>query len=76
MQQSTTVGIALGDHGEKQKFPTQFVDEALLLSDILNMNELAAVELLLVSEQQKANFPGQTRGKPLINQDFSVVPQN
>ncbi len=62
VQQSTTVSIVVGDHGEKQKFPTQFVKEALLLSDILNMNELAAVELLLVSEQQKANFPGQTRG--------------
>ena len=65
MQQSTTVGIAVGGHGEKQKFPAQFVKEALLLSDILNMNELAAVELLLVSEQQKANFPGQTRGRPV-----------
>jgi hypothetical protein len=64
VQQSTTVGIAVGGHGEKQKFPAQFVKEALLLSDILNMNELAAVELLLVSEQQKANFPGQTRGRP------------
>ena len=65
MQQSTAVGIALGDRGEKQKLPAQFVGEALLLSDILNINELAAVELLLVSEQQKANFPGQTRGKAM-----------
>ena len=56
------VGIAIGNHGEKQKFPKQFVDEALLLSDVLDMNELTAVELLLVSEQQKSNFPGQTRG--------------
>lgn len=55
----------VGDRGEKQKLPSQFVEEALLLSDILDMNELAAVELLLVSEQQKANLPGQTRGTPV-----------
>ena len=66
VQQATTKGIVVGDHREKQKFPTQFVEEALLLSDILDMNELTAVELLLHSEQQKANFPGLTRGMLMI----------
>ena len=37
------------------------------------MNELAAVELLLVSEQQKANFPGQTRGRLLNNDKLQTI---
>ena len=32
--------------------PQDFVDEALILSDILDLNEISSVELLLAGEQQ------------------------
>ena len=34
----------------------------LIISDILNLNEYACVDLLLAGEQQQPNFPGLTRG--------------
>lgn len=42
--------------------PQDFIDEALILSDILNLNELTAVELLLAGEQNLPDFPSLTRG--------------
>ena len=42
--------------------PQDFIDEALVLSDILELNELFAVELLLAGEQQQPDFPSLTRG--------------
>ena len=42
--------------------PTEFIDESLILSDILDLNEISAVELLLAGEQQLPNFPSLTRG--------------
>lgn len=38
------------------------MDEALILSDILDLNEISAAELLLAGEQQLPRFPGLTRG--------------
>ena len=38
------------------------MDEALILSDILDLNEMSAAELLLAGEQQLPRFPGLTRG--------------
>ena len=38
------------------------MDEALIISDILDLNELSAAELLLAGEQQLPRFPGLTRG--------------
>ena len=32
--------------------PQDFIDEALILSDILDLNEISSVELLLAGEQQ------------------------
>jgi len=32
--------------------PQDFIDEALILSDILELNELSAVELMVAGEQQ------------------------
>ncbi len=42
--------------------PQDFIDESLILSDILDLNEISAVELLLAGEQQLPNFPSLTRG--------------
>ncbi|XP_048578619.1 nuclear pore complex protein Nup205 isoform X2 [Nematostella vectensis] len=55
-------GIIFSGRQEKQKLPEQFIQEALIISDILDLNELASVELLLAGEQQQPNFPGLTRG--------------
>ena len=39
-----------------------FIDEALILSDTLDLNEFSSVELLLTAEQQQPRFPWLPRG--------------
>ena len=34
------------------------IQDVLLLSDALDLNEISCVELLLAAEQQSSNFPG------------------
>lgn len=62
MKRAPTNGLQLAGFTEKQKLPEQFVREALILSDSLELNEFVCVELLLAGEQQQPNFPGLTRG--------------
>lgn len=62
LKNAPTTGLQLAGYTEKQKLPEQFVQEALILSDILELNEFVCVELLLAGEQQQPNFPGLTRG--------------
>lgn len=45
-----------------QLLPQDAVDEAILLSDMLELNELAALELVLAAQQQLPLFPELTRG--------------
>ncbi len=45
---------------------TTLIEEALILSDLYNMNELLAVELLLEAETQMQYFPNLTRGLTAI----------
>jgi nuclear pore complex protein Nup205 len=42
------------------------IEEAVILSDLYNMNELLAVELLLEAETQMQYFPNLTRGLTAI----------
>ncbi|KAG7263034.1 LOW QUALITY PROTEIN: hypothetical protein CRUP_009440 [Coryphaenoides rupestris] len=42
--------------------PEQLLTEALIVSDMFDMGELAALELLLAGEHQQPHFPGLTRG--------------
>lgn len=51
----------MGDQS-KQTFSSQFIEEALILSDLFQMSEIAAVELLMAGERQQPEFPGLTRG--------------
>ena len=44
---ATTEGLQVQGMQNKQRFTQQFVSEALILSDLFNMDELAAVELLM-----------------------------
>lgn len=45
-------GLKLPNFPNLHTLPQDFVTDALLLSDILNLNELSAIELLLAGEQQ------------------------
>uniref|UniRef100_A0A672HKF7 Nucleoporin 205 n=1 Tax=Salarias fasciatus TaxID=181472 RepID=A0A672HKF7_SALFA len=42
--------------------PEQLLTEAFILSDLFDIGELSALELLLAGEQQQPYFPGLTRG--------------
>ncbi len=45
-------GLELPNFPNLHSLPQDYIDEALLLSDILGLNEISAVELLLAGEQQ------------------------
>ena len=51
VRKSTTVGLPI--HGEQrtQTFPEGFIEEALIISDLFELNELAALELLIAGGQ-------------------------
>lgn len=59
---AATTPIKLPGYTTQQTFPQTFIDEALILSDILDLNEYSSVELLLTAEQQQPRFPRLTRG--------------
>lgn len=44
---ASTEGLQVQGMQNKQRFTQQFVSEALILSDLFDMDELAAVELLM-----------------------------
>ncbi|KAL5475599.1 hypothetical protein EMCRGX_G025430 [Ephydatia muelleri] len=62
LQKAPTDGITISSLPNVHILPQDFVDEALILSDILDLNEMSAAELLLAGEQQLPRFPGLTRG--------------
>lgn len=62
LKRAPTSGLQLTTHAEKQSLPEQFVQEVLILSDVLELNEFVCADLLLAGEQQQPNFPGLTRG--------------
>nr|XP_022287742.1 nuclear pore complex protein Nup205-like isoform X2 [Crassostrea virginica] len=62
VQKASKDGLpVLGDQ-TRQTFSLAFIEEALLLSDLFDMSEIAAVELLMAAERQQPEFPGLTRG--------------
>ncbi|KAK3769775.1 hypothetical protein RRG08_046880 [Elysia crispata] len=62
VKKSTLEGIPVQGEQRRQTFSQEFVAEALILSDLFDLNELAAVELLMAGELQLPNYPGLTRG--------------
>ena len=54
-------GIKFTD-GSSKILSADFVTEALILSDLFQLNELTAAELLLFGEAQLPRYPGWTRG--------------
>ncbi|KAL4232887.1 hypothetical protein ACF0H5_007574 [Mactra antiquata] len=62
VKKSNTVGLMI--HGEQrtQTFPEPFIEEAIIISDLFDLNEFAALELLISGEEKRPDFPGLTRG--------------
>ncbi|XP_019749608.1 nuclear pore complex protein Nup205 [Hippocampus comes] len=62
VRKASTEGIAIQGQQGSRLLPEQLLSEAFILSDLFDIGELAAVELLLAGEQQQSHFPGLTRG--------------
>ncbi|XP_063785079.1 nuclear pore complex protein Nup205 isoform X2 [Pseudophryne corroboree] len=62
IQKASTEGIAIKGQQGTRVLPEMLIKEAFILSDLFNIGEVAAVELLLAGEHQQPNFPGLTRG--------------
>ena len=56
VQKAPREGLAIPGLSGTHTLPEDFVEEALLLSDILELNEMSAVELLLSGEQQMPRY--------------------
>uniref|UniRef100_A0A182QEW4 Nuclear pore complex protein Nup205 n=1 Tax=Anopheles farauti TaxID=69004 RepID=A0A182QEW4_9DIPT len=61
IKQGITEGITLPEFGHTI-LSKELVDESIILSDMFDMNEYVALELLCTSQQQTINHPGLTRG--------------
>eukprot|EP00095_Tigriopus_kingsejongensis_P011855 maker-scaffold180_size281610-snap-gene-0.27 protein:Tk11855 transcript:maker-scaffold180_size281610-snap-gene-0.27-mRNA-1 annotation:"nuclear pore complex protein nup205" len=48
--------------GKIEKIPAQVVEEALILAELFDMNEISSLQLLLLGEEQLNQYPGLTRG--------------
>uniref|UniRef100_A0A8D2L072 Nucleoporin 205 n=1 Tax=Varanus komodoensis TaxID=61221 RepID=A0A8D2L072_VARKO len=62
VQKANTEGVAIQGQQGTRLLPEQLIREAFILSDLFDIGELAAVELLLAGEHQQPRFPGLTRG--------------
>ncbi|XP_073183496.1 nuclear pore complex protein Nup205 isoform X4 [Lepidochelys kempii] len=62
IQKASTEGVAIQGQQGTRLLPEQLIREAFILSDLFDIGELAAVELLLAGEHQQPHFPGLTRG--------------
>uniref|UniRef100_A0A2K5QGI6 Nucleoporin 205 n=1 Tax=Cebus imitator TaxID=2715852 RepID=A0A2K5QGI6_CEBIM len=62
VQKASTEGVAIQGQQGARLLPEQLIKEAFILSDLFDIGELAAVELLLSGEHQQPHFPGLTRG--------------
>nr|XP_057942817.1 nuclear pore complex protein Nup205 isoform X2 [Doryrhamphus excisus] len=62
VRKASTEGITIQGQQGSRLLPEQLLSEAFILSDLFEIGELAALELLLAGEQQQSHFPGLTRG--------------
>ncbi|GFS37681.1 nuclear pore complex protein Nup205 [Nephila pilipes] len=62
VKQASTTGIAVVGRAGLQILPQSLIDEALIISDMFDLNELTSLELLVAGQQQQPRFPGLTRG--------------
>lgn len=66
MRKAGKDGIKVFDHPGAVKLDEAQINDALILSDCLDLNELSCVELLLAAEHQLPNFPGELVSNSLI----------
>ncbi|XP_048463946.1 nuclear pore complex protein Nup205 [Rhincodon typus] len=62
VKKASIEGIAIQGQQGTRLLPEQLISEAFILSDLFDIGELSAVELLLAGEHQLPRFPGLTRG--------------
>ncbi|KAM4733383.1 LOW QUALITY PROTEIN: nuclear pore complex protein Nup205 [Anableps anableps] len=62
VRKASTEGIAIQGQQGSRLLPEKLLTEAFILSDLFDIGELAALELLLAGEQQQPHFPGLMRG--------------
>ncbi|XP_075995887.1 nuclear pore complex protein Nup205 [Genypterus blacodes] len=62
VRKASTEGIAIQGQQGSRLLPEQLLTEAFILSDLFDIGELTALELLLAGEHQQPHFPGLTRG--------------
>ncbi|XP_067090064.1 nuclear pore complex protein Nup205 isoform X1 [Osmerus mordax] len=62
VRKASTEGISIQGQQGSRLLPEQLLTEAFILSDLFDIGELAALELLLAGEHQQPYFPGVTRG--------------
>ncbi|XP_056333845.1 nuclear pore complex protein Nup205 [Danio aesculapii] len=62
VRKASTEGVAIQGQQGARLLPEQLISEAFILSDLFDLGELAALELLLAGEHQQPHFPGLTRG--------------
>ncbi|KAG8189490.1 hypothetical protein JTE90_018142 [Oedothorax gibbosus] len=62
IKQASTTGIQVAGRPGMQILPQSLVDEALIISDMFELNELTSLELLVAGQHQQPRFPGLTRG--------------
>ncbi|CAO2603172.1 Nuclear pore complex protein Nup205, partial [Lemmus lemmus] len=62
VQKASTEGVAIQGQQGTRLLPEQLIKEAFIISDLFDIGELSAVELLLAGEHQQPHFPGLTRG--------------
>uniref|UniRef100_A0A673LTQ2 Nuclear pore complex protein Nup205-like n=1 Tax=Sinocyclocheilus rhinocerous TaxID=307959 RepID=A0A673LTQ2_9TELE len=62
VRKASTEGIAIQGQQGVRLLPEQLISEAFILSDLFDLGELAALELLLAGEHQQPHFPGLSRG--------------
>lgn len=62
VQKANSEGLVLKGDTAPQLFSQDLINEALIVSDLFNLNELSAAELLIEGERQKPHYPQLTRG--------------
>ncbi|CAC5405169.1 NUP205 [Mytilus coruscus] len=62
VKKSNIDGLPVKGEQIKQTFPREFIEESLIISDLFDMSEIAAVELLMAGDRKQSEFPGLTRG--------------
>ena len=51
VKKSNTVGLPIYGEQRTQTFPDSFIEESLILSDLFDLNEYAALELLIAGKR-------------------------